>query len=182
MLMKEEDSTEGTIFVNDTDLSTLPARKVPYYRRKIGVVFQDFRLLPDKTVFDNVAYALEIMEVSRREIRKKVNIALGLVGLGRKYKSRPHELSGGEQQRVAIARAIVNKPMLLIADEPTGNLDPETSLDIMELLNQINQMGTTVIVSTHEKWLVNKMKKRVIEIENGEVIRDQQKGLYENEN
>lgn len=182
ILMKEEDVTDGQVIVNDTDITELKRGKIPYYRRKLGVVFQDFRLLPDKTIFDNVAYALEIMEAPRREIRKKVNIALGLVGLGRKYKCRPGELSGGEQQRVAIARAIVNKPLILIADEPTGNLDPETSLDIMDLLNQIHQMGTTVIVSTHEKYLVDKMKMRVVEIANGEIIRDQQKGQYENEN
>lgn len=181
LLLCEEKATEGSVLVEGKNLTEIKRKKIPYHRRKLGVVFQDFRLLADRTVYENVAYALEIIGENNRQIKKKVNMALALVGLSRKYKSYPNELSGGEQQRVAIARALVNKPIILIADEPTGNLDPETSNEIMDLIDQINQMGTTVIVSTHDNILVDRMKKRVIEIENGNVIRDQQKGQYENE-
>ena len=182
LLMKDEVPTKGTVHVNEINVAEIPHKKVAEFRRKIGVVFQDFKLLPDKTVFENVAYALEITEKPAKQIRREVPKILSLVGLSRKYRSYPKELSGGEQQRVAIARALVNQPSILIADEPTGNLDPTTSFEIMELLNDVNIMGTTVIVSTHEMNLVNKMKKRVIEIDGGEIVRDQQKGSYSNEN
>jgi len=181
LLMREELPTRGTVKVNGLVVGDIPHKNVPEFRRKIGVVFQDFRLLPDKTVFENVAYALEITEKPAKLIRREVPKILSLVGLSRKYKSYPRELSGGEQQRVAIARALINQPGILIADEPTGNLDPGTSNEIMDLLNDVNIMGTTVIVSTHEKSIVNMMKKRVIEIDGGAIIRDQQKGLYSNE-
>lgn len=178
LMMKEEDVTSGQLFVNGYDLVELQHKQVPEFRRKIGVVFQDFRLLPDKTVYENVAYALEITERPSKQIKREVPKILSLVGLGRKYKAYPNELSGGEQQRVAIARALINQPTILIADEPTGNLDPVTSNEIMDLLSDVNIMGTTVIISTHEKYIVDKMKRRVIEIDNGEVVRDQQKGQY----
>ncbi|MEI6131636.1 MAG: cell division ATP-binding protein FtsE [Bacillota bacterium] len=182
LMMKEESPSLGLIKVNGVNVNTIPHHDIPRFRRGIGVVFQDFRLLPDKTVFENVAYALEITERPAKQIRREVPKILSLVGLSRKYKSYPKELSGGEQQRVAIARALVNQPAILIADEPTGNLDPSTSFEIMDLLNDVNIMGTTVIVSTHEQNLVNKMKKRVIEIENGIIIRDEVRGQYSNEN
>lgn len=181
LIMKEELPTTGTVTVNGVNVGEIPHKKVPEFRRKIGVVFQDYRLLPDKTVFENVAYALEITEKPAKQIRREVPKILSLVGLSRKYRSYPKQLSGGEQQRVAIARALINQPTILIADEPTGNLDPGTSNEIMELLNDVNIMGTTVIISTHEKHIVNLMKKRVIEIDDGKIIRDQQKGSYSNE-
>jgi cell division transport system ATP-binding protein len=156
-------------------------REIPYLRRSIGVVFQDFRLLPGKTVYENVAFAMRVTESIPREIRRQVPMALALVGLSRKAGLYPNQLSGGEQQRVALARAIVNNPSLLIADEPTGNLDPDNSLEIMKLLSEINQRGTTVIVATHEKTIVDVMKKRVIAFNRGALVRDQQKGLYGDE-
>ncbi|HOJ80768.1 MAG TPA: ATP-binding cassette domain-containing protein, partial [Clostridiales bacterium] len=153
----------------------------PYLRRSLGVVFQDFRLLPNKTVYENVAFAMIITEALPKEIRRQVPMALALVGLSRKANMYPHQLSGGEQQRVALARALVNNPALLIADEPTGNLDPETSWEIMKLLSEINHRGTTVIVATHEKSIVDEMKKRVVAINKGVIVRDQEKGLYRDE-
>lgn len=181
IITKEEEPTKGTVLINEKYIKNIKKREIPYYRRKLGMVFQDFRLLNDKTVYNNVAYALEIVETPKHEIKKRVNLALAMVGLSRKYKSYPSELSGGEQQRVAIARALVNKPAILIADEPTGNLDPATSEEIMDLLRQVNKMGTTVLVSTHAETIVNSMRKRVIEIENGVIVRDEQKGHYNNE-
>ncbi|HHV96967.1 MAG TPA: cell division ATP-binding protein FtsE [Clostridiaceae bacterium] len=181
LILKEEDPTEGTIFVNGYEVSAMKRRDIPYLRRSIGVVFQDFRLLPDKTVYENVAFAMRITEALPKEIRRQVPMALGLVGLSRKANVFPNQLSGGEQQRVAVARAIVNNPSILIADEPTGNLDPETSWEIMKLLVDINNRGTTVVVATHEKSIVDSLKKRVICLDRGTIIRDQQKGTYENE-
>jgi len=181
VMMKEEDATHGEIYVNDYKVTELDRRQIPYLRRSFGVVFQDFRLLPNKTVYDNVAFAMQIVEAMPKEIRRQVPMALALVDLSKKAKAYPHQLSGGEQQRVAMARAIVNSPCLLIADEPTGNLDPDTSMEIMKLLDEINQRGTTVVVATHEKHIVDSMKKRVIELEKGVIIRDQQKGIYKNE-
>lgn len=182
LLMKDEVPSKGTVFVDGVNVAEIPHKKVAEFRRKVGVVFQDFKLLPDKTVFENVAYALEITEKPAKQIRREVPKILSLVGLSKKYRSYPKELSGGEQQRVAIARALVNQPSILIADEPTGNLDPSTSFEIMDLLNDVNIMGTTVIVSTHEMNLVNQMKKRVIEINEGKIVRDVLKGSYSNEN
>lgn len=181
LLMKEENATEGDVVVNGYQLSTLMPKQIPYLRRGMGMVFQDFRLLPNKTVYENVAFAMEITECLPREIRRQVPMALALVGLSRKANAYPHQLSGGEQQRVAIARSLVNNPALLIADEPTGNLDPENSWEIVKLLTEVNQRGTTVIVATHEKSIVDAMKKRVIAIDKGRIIRDQQKGLYGDE-
>jgi len=181
LLLKEEDVTEGEVFVNGYEVSALPPKEVPYLRRGLGVVFQDFRLLPNKTVYENVAFALLITEALPKEIRRQVPMALALVGLSRKANMFPHQLSGGEQQRVALARALVNSPSLLIADEPTGNLDPETSWEIIKLLSEINQRGTTVIVTTHEKTIVDEMRKRVVAISKGMIVRDQEKGLYKNE-
>jgi len=181
LILKEEDPTEGEVIVNGYRISTMKRKQIPYLRRSLGVVFQDFRLLPNKTVYENVAFAMQVVEAMPREIRRQVPMALALVGLSRKANALPGQLSGGEQQRVALARAIVNNPSLLIADEPTGNLDPETSWEIMRLLEEINQRGTTVLVATHEKSIVDAMKKRVIAINKGEVVRDQQKGLSKNE-
>ena len=181
LLLKEEDPTEGSIFVNGYEISSMKRKDIPYLRRSLGVVFQDFRLLPDKSVYDNVAFAMRITEALPKEIRRQVPMALGLVGLSRKADALPGQLSGGEQQRIALARAIVNNPSLLIADEPTGNLDPDTSWDIMKLLIEINHRGTTVIIATHEKSIVDSLKKRVIAIDKGIIVRDQQKGTYENE-
>jgi len=181
LILKEEDTTEGEVFVNGYDLSMLKRKEIPSFRRSLGVVFQDFRLLPNKTVYENVEFAMQITEALPKEIRRQVPMSLALVGLSRKAKSYPNQLSGGEQQRVALARALVNNPSLIIADEPTGNLDPETSWEIMKLIQEVNMRGTTVIVATHEKSIVDKMKKRVIAIEKGEIKRDQEKGQYENE-
>lgn len=178
LLLKEEEPTEGQIFFKDMDITNLPERKVPYIRREIGVVFQDFRLLPNKTVFENVAFALEIVGTPKKEIRRRVPIILSLVNLSRKSTSFPDQLSGGEQQRVSIARAIVNNPSVLIADEPTGNLDPETAWEIMKALNDINSRGTTIIMATHAQDIVDKMRKRVVALENGSIIRDDVKGGY----
>ncbi|MGL5245105.1 MAG: cell division ATP-binding protein FtsE [Sarcina sp.] len=181
MLLKEVDPSEGVITVGGTDLSTIKRSQIPYYRRKIGMVFQDFRLIPTLNVYENVAFAMRVVEASPKEIRKRVPMVLSLVGLSNKYKMFPNELSGGEQQRVSIARAIVNNPEVLIADEPTGNLDPETASEIMSLIDDINKAGTTVLMATHAKEIVDSMKKRVIAIERGEIARDVKKGGYEYE-
>jgi len=181
LILKEEEPTEGSVFVNGYDLSVLKRKEIPCFRRSLGVVFQDFRLLPNKTVYENVEFAMQITEALPKEIRRQVPMALALVGLSRKANAYPNQLSGGEQQRVAIARALVNNPSLIIADEPTGNLDPETSWEIMKLIQEVNMRGTTVIVATHEKSIVDKMQKHVIAIERGEIIRVQEKGQYENE-
>lgn len=181
LILKEEEPTSGTIIINGKDTTFLKQKRVPFLRRSMGVVFQDFRLLPDRTVYDNVAYAMYIVRSTPRHIRRQVPMVLSLVGLSNKAKMYPNELSGGEQQRVALARALVNNPSMLIADEPTGNLDPETAWDIMTLLNDINNRGTTVVVATHAKDIVDKMKKRVIQIEEGNIIRDDKKGGYDSE-
>ncbi|NMM62263.1 cell division ATP-binding protein FtsE [Clostridium sp. P21] len=178
ILLKEVQPTSGSIIVGNTDITNLKRSKIPYYRRKIGVVFQDFRLIPTLNVYENVAFAMRVVEAPLKEIRKKVPVVLSLVGLTNKYKAFPHELSGGEQQRISLARAIVNSPSILIADEPTGNLDPETSMDIMETLNDISRAGTTVVMATHAKDIVDTMRKRVIAIEKGVIVRDEQRGAY----
>ena len=181
LLLKEENPTSGNIIINGKDTTYLKPKRVPFLRRSMGVVFQDFRLLPDKTVYDNVAFAMYIVNATKRHIRRQVPMVLSLVGLSNKAKVYPNELSGGEQQRVALARALVNNPSMLIADEPTGNLDPDTAWDIMTLLDDINKRGTTVVVATHAKDIVDKMKKRVIQIEDGHIIRDDKKGGYNSE-
>lgn len=181
MLMKEIEPTSGRIIINKTDITQLGHKYIPYFRRQLGVVFQDFKLLPNKTVYENVAFAMQVTEASGREIRRNVPTALAMVGLGRKAKAYPDQLSGGEKQRCALARAIVNKPPILIADEPTGNLDPDTAWEIMMLLEDINSRGTTVVVATHAKEIVDKMQKRVITIGNGQVVRDIQRGGYDDE-
>ncbi|SDO01693.1 cell division transport system ATP-binding protein [Cryobacterium flavum] len=178
LVLKEEKPTSGSIHVLGQDLRSISNRKVPYFRRNMGVVFQDFRLLPNKTVFDNVAFSLQVIGKSRGFIQEAVPDTLKMVGLAEKAQRLPHELSGGEQQRVAIARAIVNKPQILLADEPTGNLDPTTSAEIMSLLASINAGGTTVIMATHEAGIVDKMQRRVIELVNGEIVRDERQGGY----
>lgn len=178
MLVKEVEPTSGKLIINGTDLSTLKRNEIPYYRRKVGMVFQDFRLIPTLSVYENVAFAMRVVEAPYKEIRKRVPMVLSLVGLSKKYKDFPTELSGGEQQRVALARAIVNNPAILIADEPTGNLDPETAAGIMDILKDINNAGTTILMGTHAKDIVDVMKKRVIAIEKGNVVRDEQRGRY----
>lgn len=181
LLLKEIEPTEGSIIVNDVDITKLKRNRVPYHRRKIGVVFQDFRLIPNLSVYENLAFALRVIEAPLKDIKKKIPIVLGLVGLSGKFKAFPHELSGGEQQRVSLARAIINNPALLIADEPTGNLDPETAKDIMKLLTDINHAGTTVVMATHAKEIVDSMRKRVIAMDKGIVVRDIQRGAYDYE-
>jgi cell division transport system ATP-binding protein len=178
LILKEERPTQGAIHVLGKDLSRLSNWKVPTLRRQIGTVFQDFRLLPNKTVAENVAFALEVLGKSRGVTRKVVPEVLDLVGLADKADRMPDELSGGEQQRVAIARAFVNRPLILIADEPTGNLDPNTSVGIMKLLDRINRTGTTVLMATHDQAIVDQMRKRVIELETGRMVRDQHRGVY----
>ena len=178
LILKEEKPTKGKIHVLGQDLGTISSRKVPYFRRNIGVVFQDFRLLPNKTVFENVAFTLQVIGKSRGFIQEAVPDVLKMVGLDGKAARRPHELSGGEQQRVAIARAVVNKPQVLLADEPTGNLDPATSAGIMAVLERINAGGTTVLMATHEAGIVDQMKRRVIELVNGQIVRDERHGGY----
>ncbi len=177
LILKEIDADEGSILVDDREVTQLSNREIPELRRMIGTVFQDFRLLPKKTVFENVAFAMEVLHKSKRQIRKQVPQILSLVGITDKADKYPDELSAGEQQRVAIARAIINNPMVLIADEPTGNLDPVTASEIMDLLEQINMRGTTIVMVTHAKDIVDRMKKRVIAIEKGRVIHDQE-GSY----
>lgn len=178
MIFREELPTQGSLVVNGRNVTEMKLKDVPYLRRGLGIVFQDYRLLQDKTVYENVAFAMQVVEAPRREMQKRVNTVLDLVGLKDKVKSFPSQLSGGEQQRVAIARAIVNNPMVVIADEPTGNLDPETSWDIMKIFDRINKDGTTIVMATHDKSIVDTMKKRVIAIENGRIIRDEAKGVY----
>ena len=178
LLIKEEEPTSGQIYIADTNINQLRKWKVPYLRRKIGCVFQDFKLLPHKTVFQNVAYAMEVIGKSRRLIEQQVPEVLKLVGLGHKLDAFPDELSGGEQQRVAIARAFINRPPILLADEPTGNVDPSLGAGIVRLLEKINSTGTTVLVATHDKNIVDTFRKRVIALENGRIIRDQDRGVY----
>ncbi|WP_374719350.1 cell division ATP-binding protein FtsE [Parageobacillus toebii] len=178
MMYREEKPTSGSIMVNGVNLAKLKDSKVPLLRRHIGVVFQDFKLLPKLTVYENVAFALEVIEESPKVIRQKVMEVLELVGLKHKVRSYPNELSGGEQQRVSIARSIVNSPKIVIADEPTGNLDPETSWGIMELFEKINNRGTTIVMATHNREIVNTIRRRVIAMENGKIVRDEAKGEY----
>ena len=178
LLLKELEPTSGTIIVNDQNLGKMKRRKVPKYRRGVGVVFQDFRLLKDRNVYENVAFAQRVIERPNRVIKKRVPEILTLVGLAEKYKSFPRELSGGEQQRVALARALVNRPNILLADEPTGNLDPKNSLEIMKLLEEINERGTTVLVVTHNREIVNSFRKRVITMRKGVIVSDEEDGGY----
>jgi cell division transport system ATP-binding protein len=178
LILCEESATSGNVLVAGRELSKLPRRKVPQLRREIGTVFQDFRLLPNKTVFQNVAFALQVLGKSRQTIRAVVPETLEMVGLADKEKRLPHQLSGGEQQRVAIARAFVNKPSILLADEPTGNLDPTTSLEIVRLLDRINRTGTTIVMATHDNGIVDQLRKRVVELDDGKLVRDQMRGAY----
>ncbi|MCR1899083.1 cell division ATP-binding protein FtsE [Irregularibacter muris] len=182
LLLKEENPTAGKILLDDRDITYLRQREIPYLRRNIGVVFQDFRLLPNKTVYENIAFAMEIIEEHPKNISKQVPMILSMVGLSERANNYPDQLSGGEQQRVALARAIVNKPKFLICDEPTGNLDPKTAQGIMDVLYKINYSGTTIIMATHAKEIVNEAKKRVVILSNGEIVSDQQKGVYDHEN
>ena len=182
LIFREELPTQGDLVVNSHNVAELNPEEVPYFRRCLGIVFQDYRLLPNKTVYENVAFAMEVIEAPRREIQKRVFHVLDLVGLKTKLKAYPNELSGGEQQRVSIARAIVNNPLVVIADEPTGNLDPDTSWEIMKIFERINKNGTTIVMATHDKPVVDAMKKRVIAIEKGRIARDQEKGVYGYEN
>lgn len=178
LLLNEEEATSGDIKIGEFVPTQMKRKMVPLLRRSLGIVFQDFRLLPDRTIYENVAFAMRIVEATPREIRRQVPMVLSLVGLSKKANQYPHELSGGEQQRVALARALVNNPTVLLADEPTGNLDPETSLDIMKLLNDINMRGTTVVMATHAREIVDTMKKRVIILDKGLLVSDQEKGVY----
>ncbi|MBO8176140.1 cell division ATP-binding protein FtsE [Aeribacillus pallidus] len=182
MMYREEKPTRGTIMVNGVNLTKLKENRVPFFRRNIGVVFQDFKLLPTLTVFENVAFAMEVIEENPKNIKKRVLEVLDLVGLKHKARMLPSELSGGEQQRVSIARSIVNMPKVVIADEPTGNLDPETSWEIMNIFQEINDRGTTIVMATHNKEIVNTIRHRVIAIENGRIVRDEQRGDYGYEN
>ena len=178
MLFREVLPTTGSIFVNGVDILSLTSNEIPYMRRQLGIIFQDYRLLPDRTVYENVAFAMEVIETPRRKIKRRVLNVLDLVGLRHRADAYPNELSGGEQQRIAIARAIVNDPIMVIADEPTGNLDPETSWDIMEIFKEINAEGTTIVMATHDKEIVDAMGKRVIAIEDGHIVRDEASGGY----
>lgn len=180
LLYREDRPTMGEVWVDNQNLNLLRPRDIPYLRRRVGVVFQDFesKLLPNKTVFDNVAFALLVTGASQRDIRRRVPAVLELVGLGDKARAYPHQLSGGEKQRVVLARAMVNNPPLLLADEPTGNLDPQTALEIMGLLSEINKRGTTVLVATHAEYIVNAFRKRVIALRDGSVVRDEERGRY----
>ena len=178
LLYRDEIPTRGQVQINSKNLVRMKEREVPYLRRSIGVIFQDFKLLQNKTVYENVAFALEVIGVAKREVRNRTRNMLELVGLAGKENAFPHELSGGEQQRVCVARAIINNPALLVADEPTGNLDPETAWGIMDLLFNINKRGTTIVMATHARAIVNKMQKRVIAVENGRVARDEEIGGY----
>jgi cell division transport system ATP-binding protein len=179
LVIRRELPTEGQVFIGRKNLLLMKHYEIPIFRRNIGVIFQDYKLLPNKTVFENVAFALEVIEASRKDILRQVPAVLELVGLKDKAKGFPSELSGGEQQRVSLARAIVNRPLLLLADEPTGNLDPDTSWGIMDLLVEINKRGTTIVMATHNKNVVDRMRRRVVALENGQIIRDEQKGVYE---
>ena len=178
MLFREVLPSSGVLEVNGRDVTKMAESEVPYLRRGLGVIFQDYRLLPDKTVYENVAFAMQVIEAPRRLIQRSVNSVLDVVGLREKYKAFPSQLSGGEQQRVAIARAIVNAPAIVIADEPTGNLDPETSWDIMDIFLRINKSGTTIVMATHDKTIVDTLRKRVIAIEDGHIVRDEARGVY----
>jgi len=178
LILCEVAATSGSVLVAGRELSRLPRRKVPALRREIGTVFQDFRLLPNKDVFGNVAFALQVLGKSRQAIKAVVPETLEMVGLAGKEKRLPHQISGGEQQRVAIARAFVNKPLILLADEPTGNLDPTTSLEIVRLLDRINRTGTTIVMATHDNGIVDQLRKRVLELDDGELVRDQMHGVY----
>lgn len=178
MLFREVLPTTGSIFVNGMDILALSPKEIPFMRRQLGIIFQDYRLLPDRTVFENVAFAMQVIEAPHRKIRRQVNNVLDLVGLRHRSNAYPNELSGGEQQRIAIARAIVNDPVFVIADEPTGNLDPETSWDIMEIFKEINSAGTTIVMATHDKDVVDAMGRRVIAIEQGRIVRDEKEGAY----
>ncbi|MYH99268.1 MAG: cell division ATP-binding protein FtsE [Acidimicrobiia bacterium] len=179
LLNKEEKPDRGRVYVAGKDIGQLPSWKVPFLRRNIGCVFQDFKLLPNKTVVQNVAFALEVIGRPRGVIKEKVPAILELVGLSKKMHNYPDELSGGEQQRVSIARAFVNRPLILLAEEPTGNLDPNTSLGIITLLDRINRTGTTVVMATHDRSIVDKMRRRVVELDRGQIVRDQSRGVYE---
>lgn len=181
LLLKEEEPTSGRIYLEGNEITKVKNRRIPYIRREIGVVFQDFRLLPNKTVYENVAFAMEILGTPPKDIRRRVPMILSMVDLSRKASSYPEQLSGGEQQRVSIARAIINNPPVLIADEPTGNLDPDTALEIMRALMDINARGTTIIMATHAREIVNNMRKRVLALEDGRLVRDEEKGGYGNE-
>jgi len=178
LIIREELPTEGQIMVNGKSLLRLRKRETPYYRRKIGFIFQDFRLLMERTVYENVAFAMEAMEFPRNEVKEKVPAVLEMVGLQDKIKAYPHQLSGGQQQRICIARAIVNNPLVIIADEPTGNLDPDTSWEVMNILQAINKRGTTVISATHDRESVNRLQKRVIALADGRIVRDEERGEY----
>lgn len=178
MLFREVLPSSGKVIVNGHDLIKMTDKEIPYFRRQLGIVFQDYRLLPDRTVYDNVAFAMQVIETPYRKIKRRVNDVLDLVGLRKRAHAYPTELSGGEQQRIAIARAIVNDPILLIADEPTGNLDPETSWEIMDIFREVNKSGTTIVMATHDREIVDEMEKRVIAIEHGHIVRDDAKGVY----
>lgn len=178
MLFREVLPSSGKVIVNGHDLVKMTDKEIPYFRRQLGIVFQDYRLLPDRTVYDNVAFAMQVIETPYRKIKRRVNDVLDLVGLRKRAHAYPTELSGGEQQRIAIARAIVNAPILLIADEPTGNLDPETSWEIMDIFREVNKSGTTIVMATHDREIVDEMEKRVIAIEHGHIVRDDAKGVY----
>ena len=178
MLFREVLPTTGSIFVNGVDILSLTPKEIPYMSRQLGIIFQDYRLLPDRTVYENVAFAMQVIETPHRKIKRRVLNVLDLVGLRHRANAYPNELSGGEQQRIAIARAIVNDPILVIADEPTGNLDPETSWDIMEIFKEINASGTTIVMATHDKEIVDAMGKRVVAIEHGNIVRDEASGVY----